>query len=117
MNEEQNIKEAIAKLKNNFLKYKSANSWHSNIIDASKNLNTKTEWVHFYHYLANPAGYDFEKVVVSEYVDIVDEVPNFEQDKRFETVVYKNGNEAVIHLKNTNFHRLDNDQEEEKKEN
>ena len=109
-NEKINIERSILKLKENFTKHNHSSSWSRNIQDASKDLKTQSEWVHFFHYLSDPRSYDFDKVIVPDKIE--QEEADLTQDDRFETVVYKNGNECVIHLKLKDSQ----DQEDEKSE-
>jgi len=111
--EKENIMKSIELLKENFKKDNHSRSWASNIIDASKHLSTRTEWCHFYHYLANPNNYSFDCVVVGQ--DFC-EKPDLTQDPRFKTIVYKNGEEAVIHLKNTELSEESDEKEEKTQE-
>lgn len=99
--ERENVMTSIKILKQNFKKHNHSRSWASNIIDASKHLSTRAEWCHFYHYLANPHNYSFDCVVIGE--EYLEEKPDLTQDPRFKTIIYKNGKEAVIHLKNQDY--------------
>ena len=93
----KNIELAIKKLKENFKKNNGSNSWATNIVSASNHLEGATEWSHFYHFMADPINYNIDSVIIEEVAEM--EEVDLEQDKRFETIVYENGNEAVIHLK------------------
>ena len=112
--EKENVMTSIKILKQNFKKNNHSRSWASNIIDASKHLSTRTEWCHFYHYLANPHNYSFDCVVIGE--DLPEESPDLTQDPRFKTIIYKNGQEAVIHLKNTELPEESDEKEEKTQE-
>ena len=114
----KNIKKAIDLLKTLFKKHNDSRSWATNIINASKHLSGEVEWSHFYYYLADPQNYNIDTVKIEK--ELTEEKPDLEQDDRYETVTYKNGNETVIHLKlkepEDNLDWLDLSEEDEKKE-
>lgn len=112
----KNIEKAISLLRENFKNHSNPDSWATNIQRACKHLTNKIEWVHFYHYMANPAAYNINAVKIDcELDDSPADTLNFEGlDKRLKPVIYKNGSECVIHIRN-----VGNDtpsQEDEKQE-
>ena len=107
----KNIELAISKLKNNFRKNNSSNNWANNIVSASKHLSGEVEWAHFYHFLADPTNYNIDSIILGEQCC---ENVDLAQDERFETVIYKNGNETVIHLKRIEEEVEEKNQEDEK---
>lgn len=96
-----NIEKSIRLLKEKFKKNSNSSSWADNIIQASKHLKTQEEWAHFYHYLADPYHYDFEKIILGpSEVPGDNKFPFEDLDPRLTPVFYKNGDEVTIHLKN-----------------
>ena len=104
-----NIQKAIALLKKNFERNNNSNSWADNIVNASKHLCGRVEWAHFYHFLANPRGYDMDKILLGK-VDGPKEQVDLTQDSRLREIVYKNGTDATIHLKNDALYETEEDE-------
>ena len=98
----KNILKAIFLLRENFKSNTNPDSWGTNIQNACKHLEGREEWVHFYHYLSNPSNYNMGSIKMELGGDDVEMEEDFKfegLDPRLEAVVYKNGNEATIHIK------------------
>jgi len=109
-----NINRAITLLRASFTKHGNPESWATNIQKACKHLKNRTEWAHFYHYLSNPTSYNMESIKIEE-TQPTEIDTDFEfkgLDPRLEPIIYRNGDEAVIHLR-----RRTETQDDEKKEN
>ena len=103
----ENILKAIETLRENFRKHSNPDSWANNITTACKHLNSREEWVHFYHFLANPNAYNIDSIRIEntdEHNDDKDTWAKFTLDENLTPIVYKNGTECVIHLKNKNLY-------------
>ena len=115
-----NILKAIETLRANFKKHSNPDSWSTNITNACKNLNSHEEWAHFYYFLANPKSYNIDSIRIentNEPTDEKDTWASFELDKHLTPIVYTNGTECVIHLKNKSlYNEAPEDTEDEKKE-
>ena len=114
-NTKENINKSIALLRASFKKHANPESWATNIQKACKHLKTRTEWAHFYHYLSNPTSYNMETIKIEEETHPMEVDTDFEfkgLDSRLEPIIYRNGDEAVIHLR-----RRTETQDDEKKEN
>ena len=109
------FEKAISLLAENFKKYSSHSSWADNLIIASKHLKTKQDWGLFYHYIASPRTFDYEKALeLVKKEECVDEQAPIELDDRFTYECIRNGtsDECVIRVKLKE--KAEPDQEDEK---
>jgi hypothetical protein len=88
--------------------------WAENIFDCEKLASSPQEQKHFYAYLTNPNGYDFETVEQTETLGDLEkrgELPECEPaDERQIAEVYKNGNDYKIYVRNV----VDDEKDDEK---
>jgi hypothetical protein len=99
--------------------------WAENIIESSRLCANDRETKHFYAYVIDPNGYDFDHVESGEYKTLGDVIPENSIDVEtgeeyptyMETQVFKNGHEYTIYNKNNLDHLLENVEEEHDEKN
>ena len=88
--------------------------WAENIFDCEKLASSPQEQKHFYAYLTNPNGYDFETVEQTETLGDLEkrgELPEDEPaDERQTAEVFQNGNDYKIFVRNV----VDDEKDDEK---
>ena len=103
---------AIERVKRLFRERSDPGFWSDNIIQASRDLETKHDWSRFYSYITNPRTYDpaAQIVTLDDMIDPLPAIPAYEDC--FEVKEYKNGPlETIIHVR-----RKDSQEDDEKKE-
>ena len=95
MNDE--LRTAIGELNRLFKERNSSEWWSQNIIDASKNITTKSNWTKFYSYMYSPENFDPNQTMLT--VEDCKEKADLSYPEGLEEIRYVNGNETTIHVK------------------
>ena len=104
----EDLKLAIELVTKLFDERDGADWWSTNIIEASRHLKEQNDWSLFYSYLANPECFDpnAKLEVIDDKMKIDFQYPPFMKE-----IVYKNGTDTLIHVKNMS---ISSDSDDEK---
>ena len=93
----EDLKLAIQLVDKLFNERDGAEWWAANIEDASKHLTDPSDWTRFYSYMANPEQFDpnAQLQTIEDSMDI-----DYQYPSHMKEVVYKNGSDTIIHVKN-----------------